>query len=113
MKITAKQIEAGMTIAVPSIVDSKEQYNNYINSPGFLGQSDIDRMKFQVENNLTLSIGLGSVKKSSPVLKVEKVSFSDSWSYLANNRKVTFNSIYLHTDMGVIEIGNRQKVEVR
>jgi len=112
MKITAKQIEAGMTIAVSSIYDNRDIYERHIASPGYLSKSDIDRMQHQLNNSLTLKVGLGSIKKTSPRLVVSDVTYSNSWSYKSNDRTVTFNSIYLHTDKGVIEIGHRQKVEL-
>jgi hypothetical protein len=112
MKITAKQIKAGMQISVARIVDNKPFWERCIVNPGGLGQSDIDRMKFRIENNLTLSIGLGTIKKDSPVLTVESVDYSGTWGYYCNGRKVTFNSMYLKTNAGIVEIGNRQKVEL-
>lgn len=112
MKISGKQIEAGMTIAVASIGDNKEMYMGFASSPN-LSQADRDRYTFLIENNMTKSVKLGSIKKSSPVLKVEKVEFSQSCSYYVNSRKVTLNSIFLHTDKGIIEIGHGQKVEVK
>jgi len=111
MKISAKQIEAGMTIKVAGINNHVKDYVSYANSSNF-SQERRDRYNFLVENNMTQSVHLGAIKKSSPVLKVEKVDFSQSYSYYANSKMVTLNSIFLHTDKGIIEIGHGQKVEL-
>lgn len=110
MKITANQIQAGMKIRIAGVKDHKSDYVDYSTHPNFKSQHA--KYKFLVENNLTKSVSLGAIKKSSPTVTVQKVDFSNSWSYMVNNRKITFNSIYIHTELGVLEIGNRQKVEL-
>ena len=110
MKITAKQIEKGMKIRIVGVQDNSKKYAEYSVHPNF--KSEHDKYKFLIENGLTKSVSAGGIRKSSPIVTVEKIEFADSMSYRMNGRKVTLNSIYLHTELGILEIGNRQKVEL-
>lgn len=110
MKITAQRITAGSKIKVSSLVDQTEMIENFINAEN-LSQGTIGLYQKMKDRGSFVVVGLGSIKASSPVLEVYKVEDLDSWSYYNNGRKVSFKTIMLHTDKGLIRIGTRQKVE--
>ena len=114
-KISANQIQKGMTIKVASIYDSTQSLLNMINNvKGWGTHTPQQKKEYQsiLDNNLVLCIGIGSVKKDSPVLKVYDIDFNHSYSYQCYERMVTINTILLKTDKGNLKISTRQKVEL-
>tara|TARA_R110000782_G_scaffold258650_2_gene348714 strand:- start:196 stop:546 length:351 start_codon:yes stop_codon:yes gene_type:complete len=115
MKITAKQIQKGMTIKVTSICDSTEALLNMINDVKGWGTHTLEEKKgyqSRLDNNDVLGISRGTIKKDSPILKVYDIDFNHSYSYQENGRQVTINIILLKTDKGNLRISTRQKVEL-
>jgi|TARA_R110002074_G_scaffold201195_1_gene369079 hypothetical protein len=111
MKITAKQIQPNSRIKVASIYDSTEMMQGFADSEN-LSKEERAYYQYRIDTNRTMEVRLGSIKKSSPSLIVYSVEFDSSCSYYCNSRLVTLNSVYLHTNQGVLSIGNRQKVEL-
>ena len=115
MKLTANQIEKGMTIKVTSIYDETENLLNKINGVyGWGDHTSEEKKAYQarIDNNDVLGISRGTIKKDSPILKVNDIDFNHSYSYQSDHRLVTINIILLKTDKGDISISTRQKVEL-
>jgi len=123
MKISAKQITKGSTIRVSCVKDVKDSYLKSINLKegdlcyDFLSKLDGFEeekafMQKLIDENKTLSVLNGSIKRTSPTLKVNDVDFSNSYSYFNGNRTVTKNILMLNTDIGFVQISTNQKVEL-
>jgi len=115
MKITAKQIQKGMTIKVASIYDSTQALKNQINGVFGWGTSTLEeKAEYQkrLDEGRVLSVGQGSIKKDSPIVNVYDIDLNASWSYYSNGRVVTYNYIVLKTDKGDLKISTRQKVKL-
>ena len=115
MKISAKQIEKGMKIKVSSISDSTEFLTNAINGVvGYGIHSEAEKLDMQkrLSENKVLSVGLGSIKKDSPILTILDIKFSNSTGTYHNARLCIDNNIWLVTDKGYVEISTKQKVEL-
>ena len=115
IKISANQIQKGMTIKVASIYDSTEGFLNRINDVKGWGTYTLEEKKWfqaKLDNNDVLNISRGAIKKDSPILKVYDIDFDSSYSYQGCDRLVTINNILLKTDKGDISISTRQKVEL-
>tara|TARA_R110000803_G_C11894355_1_gene311312 strand:+ start:193 stop:546 length:354 start_codon:yes stop_codon:yes gene_type:complete len=115
MKLSANQIQKGMTIKVTNIFDSTQGLLNMINDVKGWGTHTLEEKKgyqAKLDNNHVLGIPRGTIKKDSPTLEVYDIDFNNSYSYQGNERVVTINSIMLKTDKGNISISTRQKVEL-
>jgi len=113
-KITANQIVKGMTIKVAGIFDATPYLVRMANDTK--GSFDFDMKKSsqsRLDNNDVLEIDRGTIKKGSPILKVNDIDFNHSSSYQGQRGLVTVNIIMLKTDKGDIRISTRQKVEVQ
>ena len=102
MTITAKQIKSGMTIKVSSIEDTTDRLLKSLEFDFFTDEQK-NYIKYKLKNNITLSINKGSIKKDSPIIKVEDIKY------------ITFPYITLlvmHTNIGKIIIKSSQKVEL-
>lgn len=112
MKISAKQIEKGMTIKVSNIGDRTEFLTNAINGYGNWSEAEKLDMQKRLSENKVLIVRLGSIKKDSPILTILDIKFSNSTGEYHNGRLCVNNDIWLVTDKGYIEISTKQKVEL-
>ena len=115
IKISANQIQKGMTIKVTSIYDSTERLLNMINDVKGWGTHTLEEKKgyqSRLNNNDVCGISRGTIKKDSPTLKVYDIDFNHSYSYQGCERLVNINTILLKTNKGNLSISTRQKVEL-
>ena len=93
-KIKATEIKKGMKIKVSSIYDTKEDFQNTLDS------------------NITWVVCKGAIKKDSPVLNIKEVDFCTAHHSEGQRGTVTINVLTLITDKGIFKISTRQKVEL-
>jgi len=119
MKITAMNIKEGMTIKVRGLLNESEIIKRRINklnielkeSKNLSLKTKLEYFQYKLDNKI-FTVERGTIKKSSPVLKVIGVNYYESETYKASQKKVTLKYIVLNTDKGNVSISDRQKVEV-
>jgi hypothetical protein len=115
MKISAKQIEKGMTIKVSNINDRTDFYTNAINGVVGYGTHSEQEKNYMKECILTgnvLYVTNGTINNSSPIVNVLGIQSGDSNGTYHNGKLFVNNEITLITDKGNMIISTRQKVEL-
>ena len=112
-------IKEGMTIKVRGLLNESEIIKRRINklnielkeSKNLSLKTKLEYFQYKLDNKI-FTVERGTIKKSSPVLKVIGVNYYESETYKASQKKVTLKYIVLNTDKGNVSISDRQKVEV-
>tara|TARA_R110000737_G_C14165825_1_gene410462 strand:- start:129 stop:476 length:348 start_codon:yes stop_codon:yes gene_type:complete len=103
MKITAKQIKKGMSIKVASI-ENKKNYLIKSLDFDFLTEDSKNYIRYLLKNNIILSVNKGSIKKDSPIIKVEDIEYIST--------TVGWTILVIKTNIGKVVIQSNQKVEL-
>jgi len=115
MKISAKQIEKGMTIKVSNISNRTDFFTNAINGVAGYGihtEQEKIYMKECISNGNVLYVKNGNINNSSPIVNVLGIQLGESNGSYHNNKLFVNNEMVLITDKGNIIISTRQKVEL-
>jgi hypothetical protein len=115
MKISAKQIEKGMTIKVSNISNRTDFFTNAIKGVAGYGihtEEEKNYMKECISNGNVLYVKNGNINNSSPIVNVLGIQLGESNGAYHNNKLFVNNEMVLITDKGNIIISTRQKVEL-
>ena len=103
MKITAKEIKKGMTVKVASIENEKNYLTKSLDFD-FLSEDNKNYRRYLLKNNIIFSVNKGSVKKDSPIIKVEDIEYIST--------TVGWTILVMKTNIGKVVIQSNQKVEL-